>query len=111
MPGSWLSRLGADVADLVLPAGCAGCAADRVPLRFGVCADCAAALEALTPYATAPRPVPRGMPACTAVGPYAGALRGVLLAYKERGRHRLALDTSTRPARGRSRAAGSRQLT
>ena len=31
-----------------------------------------------------------GMPPCVAAGPYGGALRGVLLAYKERGRHRLA---------------------
>jgi predicted amidophosphoribosyltransferase len=31
------------------------------------------------------------MPPCVAVGRYEGALRGALLAYKERGRHRLAL--------------------
>jgi predicted amidophosphoribosyltransferase len=85
-----LSGLVADLADLVLPSVCAGCDADRVPLRFGVCARCASALEALTPYSTAPVPPPAGMPPCTAVGPYAGALRGVLLAYKEKGRHRLA---------------------
>jgi predicted amidophosphoribosyltransferase len=30
------------------------------------------------------------MPPCSAVGPYAGPLRSALLAYKERGRHRLA---------------------
>ena len=30
------------------------------------------------------------MPPCVAVGPYGGALRGALLAYKEKGRHRLA---------------------
>ncbi|WP_199515670.1 ComF family protein [Nucisporomicrobium flavum] len=85
-----LAALGADLADLVLPAACAGCGAERVPLRFGVCAACVADLEALRPYATVPDPPPPGMPACTAVGPYAGALRGALLAYKERGRHRLA---------------------
>jgi len=84
------SRLGADLADLVLPGACAGCGAERVPLRFGACAGCAAALEALTAFATAPVPPPPGMPFCTAVGPYAGPLRGVLLAYKEKGRHRLA---------------------
>ncbi|GAA3347790.1 ComF family protein [Amorphoplanes nipponensis] len=83
-------RLGADLADLVLPGACAGCGAERVPLRFGACADCVAFLEALTPFATAPVPPPPGMPFCTAVGPYAGPLRGALLAYKERGRHRLA---------------------
>ncbi|MEU7907792.1 phosphoribosyltransferase family protein [Actinoplanes sp. NPDC049118] len=85
-----MSVLGADLADLILPAACAGCGAERVPLRFGTCAACAAALEALTPFPTAPVPPPPGMPACTAVGAYEGALRGVLLAYKERGRHRLA---------------------
>jgi predicted amidophosphoribosyltransferase len=82
--------LAADLADLVLPGACAGCDAERVPLRYGTCATCAASLEALTPFATAPVPPPPGMPACTAVGPYAGPLRGVLLAYKEKGRHRLA---------------------
>jgi predicted amidophosphoribosyltransferase len=85
-----LSVLGADLADLVLPSACAGCDAERVPLLYGACAGCAAALEALTPFATAPVPPPTGMPFCTAVGPYAGPLRGVLLAYKEKGRHRLA---------------------
>jgi predicted amidophosphoribosyltransferase len=84
------SGLGADLADLVLPSACAGCGAERVPLRFGTCADCAAALEALVPHETAPVPPPPGMPSCTAVGPYGGPLRGVLLAYKEKGRHRLA---------------------
>jgi predicted amidophosphoribosyltransferase len=82
--------LGAALADLVLPSACAGCTAEQVPLRYGVCGACAATLEALTPFATAPVPPPPGMPACTAVGTYAGAMRGVLLAYKEKGRHRLA---------------------
>jgi predicted amidophosphoribosyltransferase len=80
----------ADLADLVLPAPCAGCGAERVRLRYGACAACAAALEALTPFSTAPVPPPVGMPPCVAVGPYGGELRGALLAYKERGRHRLA---------------------
>jgi predicted amidophosphoribosyltransferase len=79
-----------DLADLVLPGGCAGCAAERVPLSHGVCAGCAAGLESLSPFRTAPVPPPPGMPFCVAVGPYEGPLRDVLLAYKERGRHRLA---------------------
>ncbi len=78
------------LADLVLPVACAGCAAERVPLRYGVCGPCAAELEGLAPRPAAPDPVPAGLPPCTALGPYGGALRGVLLAYKERGRHRLA---------------------
>jgi predicted amidophosphoribosyltransferase len=90
MPSGSGSDVVASLADLVLPSACAGCAAERVPLRFGACADCAAMLEALTPYPTSPVPPPAGMPPCSAVGPYAGPLRSVLLAYKERGRHRLA---------------------
>jgi predicted amidophosphoribosyltransferase len=78
------------LADLVLPSACAGCDAERLPLRYGTCAACAALLEALRPFPAAPVPPPRGMPPCHAVGPYGGPLRSVLLAYKEKGRHRLA---------------------
>lgn len=85
----WGGLLG-DLADLVLPAPCAGCEAERVPLSFGVCVTCAAHLEALRPFRTAPEPPPPGLPVCVAVGPYEGALRGTLLGYKEKGRHRLA---------------------
>ena len=79
-----------DLADLVLPGACAGCGAERVPMRQGACGACAARLEALRPFRTAPEPPPPGLPACVAVGGYEGPLRGALLAYKERGRHRLA---------------------
>jgi predicted amidophosphoribosyltransferase len=87
---SRLAELAGGLADLVLPGACAGCGVERVPLRFGTCAGCVASLEALAPYATRPTPPPPGMPPCVAVGPYAGPLRGALLAYKEKGRHRLA---------------------
>ena len=80
----------AALADLVLPGACVGCAAERVPLRFGTCEACAESLTALVPFPTAPVPPPPGLPPCTAAGAYAGPLRGALLAYKERGRHRLA---------------------
>lgn len=90
MPGRLLPDLVAGLADLVLPSACAGCGTERVPLRYGTCGDCAAVLEALTPYPTAPVPPPPGMPPCTTVGAYAGPLRSALLAYKEKGRHRLA---------------------
>src|SRR4051812_12748285 len=79
-----------DLAGLVLPSPCAGCAAERVPLRYGMCAGCVQLLEALRPFRTAPTPPPPGLPRCVAVGTYQGPLRGALLAYKERGRHRLA---------------------
>ncbi|GLY01178.1 MULTISPECIES: ComF family protein [Actinoplanes] len=85
-----LSALLGDLADLVLPASCAGCGAERVRLVAGACPDCVTRLEGLRPHRTAPTPSPPGFPSCTAAGPYAGALRGVLLAYKEKNRHRLA---------------------
>ena len=84
-----------DLADLILPGACAGCDAERVPLRYGACGDCAARLEALRPFRTAPEPSPPGLPVCVAVGGYEGTLRGALLAYKERGRHRLARPLGT----------------
>lgn len=85
MPGGvW-----AELADLVLPAECAGCRT-RSPLRLDVCAGCAAALQALRPAPARPDPAPEGLPPCVALGGYGGVLREVLLAYKERGRHGLA---------------------
>jgi predicted amidophosphoribosyltransferase len=83
-------RLASALADLVLPSACAGCAAERIPLRHGVCERCVTRLEAMAPVPAVPVPPPAGMPACVAAGVYGGALRGVLLAYKEKGRHRLA---------------------
>ncbi|HEY2948172.1 MAG TPA: phosphoribosyltransferase family protein [Micromonosporaceae bacterium] len=88
MPG-WLAGAWADLADLVLPTDCAGCAAAGAALRYGVCPSCIAALEALTPFATRPTPAPPGMPRCVALGGYDGVLREVLLGYKERGRYTL----------------------
>jgi predicted amidophosphoribosyltransferase len=88
--GAWLSGVAAGLAELVLPAACAGCGAERVPLRYGTCAGCVAALEVLCPRVTRPEPPPAGLPPCLALGAYDGVLRQVLLSYKERGRHRLA---------------------
>src|SRR3954469_19577207 len=101
----FLAGLGVALADLVLPAACAGCGAERVPLRSGACATCVADLEALTPFATEPEPPPYGMPACVALGAYGGPLRSALLAYKEKGRHRLAAPLGTLPARAIAAAA------
>lgn len=89
-----LALLG-DLADLVLPVPCAGCGAERIPLTYGVCRSCAAVLETLRPFRTAPTPPPRGFPPCVAVGRYEGVLRDALLAYKEKGRHRLARPLGT----------------
>ena len=84
-----------ELADLVLPGACAGCGAQRVRLTYGTCAECVTALESLRPRPARPTPPPAGFPACVSVGPYDGALRGVLLAYKEKGRHRLARPLGT----------------
>ncbi|MGW5671340.1 ComF family protein, partial [Micromonospora sp. NPDC003776] len=85
-----MSALWSDLTDLVLPAACAGCG-ERVPgLRRGFCPRCVAELESLRPTPTSPDPCPPDLPPCVALGPYAGALRAGLLAYKERGRHGLA---------------------
>jgi predicted amidophosphoribosyltransferase len=85
-----MTGLFGELADLVLPGSCAGCGADRVRLRQGACPACVAELEGLRPAWSAPSPPPPGFPPCVAVGAYGGALRGALLAYKEKGRHRLA---------------------
>ncbi|MFF5171620.1 ComF family protein [Micromonospora sp. NPDC000089] len=82
-------ELWADLTDLVLPVGCAGCR-ERGPTRRGFCPACAAALGALRPGPVRPTPAPPGLPPCHALGPYAGPLREALLTYKERGRHGLA---------------------
>jgi predicted amidophosphoribosyltransferase len=73
--------LAAELVDLVLPAGCAGCGATGAPW----CAGCAAGVGP-------PRLLPghRGRPPTLAAGAYSGALRTALLAYKERGRRELA---------------------
>ncbi|MEV0378266.1 ComF family protein [Micrococcus luteus] len=85
MTGIW-----AELADLVLPAECAGCRVGRTALRNGVCTRCASALQALRPAPARPTPAPPGLPGCVALGAYQGELRETLLAYKERGRHSLA---------------------
>ncbi|MEV4625668.1 ComF family protein [Micromonospora sp. NPDC049523] len=85
MTGVW-----AELADLVLPAECAGCRLTRTELRHGVCPRCAGALQALRPAPVRPTPAPPGLPGCVALGAYQGELREMLLAYKERGRHSLA---------------------
>jgi predicted amidophosphoribosyltransferase len=82
--------LWSDLADLVLPTECAGCRVTGLRLRHGACARCVALLESLRPRPVRPTPAPAGLPDCVALGAYGGALREVLLSYKERGRHGLA---------------------
>ncbi|WP_239312685.1 ComF family protein [Plantactinospora mayteni] len=85
-----LAGVWTELTDLVLPAECAGCRAERLPLRQGVCPACADALRALRPAPVRPTPAPQGLPGCVALGSYQGVLRDSLLSYKERGRHGLA---------------------
>jgi predicted amidophosphoribosyltransferase len=74
------------LADLVLPARCAGC--DAAGRRL--CGLCAGSLAAAVPRPASPASRPAGLPEVTAAGEYSGALRAAILAYKERGRHDLA---------------------
>lgn len=84
---SWLAETWAGLADLVLPAECAGC---RAPGAGRLCVACLASLSALRAHPVRPTPAPSGLPPCVAMGGYDGVLRDTLLAYKERGRYRLA---------------------
>ncbi|AOR33950.1 hypothetical protein BFF78_25445 [Streptomyces fodineus] len=70
-----------DLTDLVLPADCAGCGAPRTEL----CARCRAALYGRPPRRVRPVPEPAGLPVVHAAAPYAGEVRTLLLAHKERG--------------------------
>ncbi|MEU0336895.1 ComF family protein [Streptomyces sp. NPDC006193] len=70
-----------DLADLVLPADCAGCGAPRTAL----CPRCRAALDGGASRRVRPAPEPAGLPAVHAVAPYGDAVRALLLAHKERG--------------------------
>jgi predicted amidophosphoribosyltransferase len=93
------ATLGA-LTDLVLPADCAGCGVPATATTGGVCSECMAELSRLMPYETAPSPTPYGLPICVALGPYEGVLRELVLAYKDRGRHRLARPLAAQLARG-----------
>jgi predicted amidophosphoribosyltransferase len=68
------------LVDLVLPTECAACGR-RGPV---ICPGCAAALGAPARLVW-PRPAPAGLPPPYAVAPYAGTVRDVVVAFKERG--------------------------
>lgn len=76
----------AALVDLVLPVTCAGCGGAGTAW----CGECAERVAAAGPVPVTPTvPLP-GLPPVTAAGPYAGALREAVNAYKEHGRHTLA---------------------
>lgn len=70
-----------DLTDLVLPTDCAGCGAPRTTL----CGRCRRALTGGVPRRVRPLPEPAGLPVVYASAPYAGSVRALLLAHKERG--------------------------
>ncbi|WP_338104133.1 ComF family protein [Streptomyces barkulensis] len=75
-----------ELADLVLPADCAGCGLPRT----GLCAGCQELLRGSRPRRVRPDPPPDGLPPVHACLAYADEVRAVLLAHKERGALRLA---------------------
>lgn len=75
-----------EIADLVLPADCAGCGRPGVPL----CGRCQGALRGPGARRVLPSPLPPGLPVVHAAVDYVDEARAVLLAHKERGALRLA---------------------
>lgn len=75
-----LAAQGLDAAgDLLLGARCPGCATPGLRL----CAACRAELAGCVVRPVRPDPCPAGLPPTVASGAYAGALRGVVTAFKE----------------------------
>ncbi|WP_346102529.1 ComF family protein [Nonomuraea maheshkhaliensis] len=68
------------VLDLILPSSCAGCGAQGA----SCCLRCFGALTA-APARRLPDPVPPGLPDCWSAARYEGAVRRLVVAYKERG--------------------------
>jgi predicted amidophosphoribosyltransferase len=66
--------------DLVLPSDCFGCARPGSP----ACRECVGRLAGLA-RPRLPTPAPPGLPVPYAVADYAGSVRAMILAYKERG--------------------------
>ncbi|MEU9860321.1 ComF family protein [Streptomyces sp. NPDC047971] len=75
-----------EIAGLVLPVACGGCGRPRTEL----CPRCADELTGPGPRRVRPVPEPAGLPVVHASAPYAGSVRSLLLAHKERGALRLA---------------------
>ncbi|MFE1937552.1 ComF family protein [Streptomyces sp. NPDC059474] len=75
-----------EIADLALPADCAGCGRPGGAL----CERCRGALRGSGARRVEPSPVPPGLPVVHAAVDYVDEARAVLLAHKERGALRLA---------------------
>ncbi|BAJ28728.1 MULTISPECIES: phosphoribosyltransferase family protein [Kitasatospora] len=85
-PGSGPVRAVAALLDLLLPARCAGCGSGL----GGLCPLCRALLAGTAAGPAGPHRPPPGLPPVHAAAPYAGPVRHLLLAHKERGALRLA---------------------
>ncbi|MEV4439299.1 ComF family protein [Streptomyces sp. NPDC049577] len=70
-----------EIAGLVLPTDCAGCGTPGSVL----CGTCRERLSGRRARRVWPDPVPAGLPPVCAAAPYAGSVRSVILAHKERG--------------------------
>jgi predicted amidophosphoribosyltransferase len=105
-----VSGFWATLADLVLPNPCAACGRQGEPLTFDVCEACVRVIDRLRVFPTRPTPAPPGLPPCHALGEYGGVLRELILAYKERGRHRLAPPLGALLAEGIAAATPERVL-
>ena len=77
--------------DLLVPARCVGCDLPHTQL----CPGCRALLEQAEPVGARPAAAPPGLPEVYAATPYAGPVRQILLAHKERGALRLARPLGT----------------
>jgi predicted amidophosphoribosyltransferase len=88
--------------DLLLPQPCAGCGASG----HLVCPACAERLAGPARLRL-PCPVPSGLPPPFAIAPYAGVVRQLIVAHKERGLTGLARPLGTALARAALTAAGT----
>jgi predicted amidophosphoribosyltransferase len=77
----WSRELAEAVLDLLVPACCAGCEAPRTHL----CPGCRALLSGAGARRVSPERPPPGLPEVHAATSYAGPVRQLILAHKERG--------------------------